>query len=75
MFRRNNRTYNLLLVVVDIFVLLLAFVGAYVARVTLDNRPLLDQVYAYEYLLSSLIILPSDSSIALKVNLLRFVKS
>ncbi len=55
---QNTRFYSLLLVIIDVFILLAAFVAAYVIRVTLDPRPLVAQVYAEEYLLSSLIIIP-----------------
>lgn len=58
MFAKNNRVYNLALMAVDIFVLLLAFVAAYVLRVTLDDRPLLNAVYAYDYLLLSVAVIP-----------------
>lgn len=58
MFRRNNRLYNLMLVVIDVVVLLLAFVGAYIIRVRFDDRPLLSQVFAHDYLLASLVIIP-----------------
>jgi exopolysaccharide biosynthesis polyprenyl glycosylphosphotransferase len=35
-----------------------AFIGAYILRVTFDNRPLVNEVYHAEYLLSSLVIVP-----------------
>lgn len=55
---KNTRTYSLLLILGDMCVLFAAFVGAYILRVTLDNRPLLNDVYAHEYLLLSTIIVP-----------------
>lgn len=55
---RNNRVYNLLLVVVDCFVLLAAFVIAYIVRVSYDDRPLVNEVFANNYLLSVLTIIP-----------------
>ncbi|MDR0591032.1 MAG: sugar transferase [Candidatus Nomurabacteria bacterium] len=55
---KNNRLFSLLLVVLDLAVLTVAFVLAYVARVSYDPRPLLNQMYAGEYLLSLLAIVP-----------------
>lgn len=47
-----------MLLVVDVLVLLLAFVAAYILRVVWDDRPLLDEVYAYEYLLLTVAVIP-----------------
>ncbi len=58
MLTRNSRIYSLLLIFVDVFVLFAAFVGAYILRVIYDPRPLLNEVYADEYLVSSLFIVP-----------------
>ncbi|HMS93605.1 MAG TPA: sugar transferase [Candidatus Saccharibacteria bacterium] len=58
MLSKNSRVYNLLLIVTDIIILFAAFIGAYIARVTFDPRPLVSQIYASEYLLSSLFIVP-----------------
>jgi exopolysaccharide biosynthesis polyprenyl glycosylphosphotransferase len=58
MFTRNGRMYNLLLVIVDIIVLFIAFIGAYVLRVTFDHRPLVSEVYSADYLMASLVIVP-----------------
>lgn len=58
MLTRNSRVYSLLLILADIVVLFAAFIGAYTLRVTFDPRPLVAQVYAAEYLLSALIIVP-----------------
>jgi exopolysaccharide biosynthesis polyprenyl glycosylphosphotransferase len=55
---KNNRLFGLVLVVLDCFVLTTAFVLAYVVRVTFDARPLLNQVYAGQYLVSLLSIVP-----------------
>lgn len=55
---KNTKLYSLILIFVDAFVLLLAFVLAYIIRVQYDPRPLLAPVYAKEFLLSSLIIVP-----------------
>ncbi len=58
MLAKNTKYYSLLLVVIDAIVLLVAFALAYVLRVQYDPRPLLAPVYANEYLVSSLIIVP-----------------
>lgn len=43
---------------VDALVLIVAFVLAYVARVQYDPRPLLHNIYAYDYLFAFLLIVP-----------------
>ena len=58
MLNRNTRFYSLILLIVDTFILLVAFVFAYVLRVQHDPRPLLSDVHAYDYLYSSLLIVP-----------------
>jgi exopolysaccharide biosynthesis polyprenyl glycosylphosphotransferase len=55
---KNTKFYSLLLILADFVVLLVAFGIAYVLRVQYDPRPLLTQVYAHEYLLSFLLIVP-----------------
>lgn len=55
---KNTKFYSLILILTDFFVLLLAFGIAYILRVQYDSRPLTSQVYANEYLLSFLIIVP-----------------
>jgi exopolysaccharide biosynthesis polyprenyl glycosylphosphotransferase len=55
---KNTKFYSLILIFADFFVLLLAFGVAYILRVQYDPRPLANQVYAYEYLLSFLVIVP-----------------
>src|SRR5687768_5114906 len=55
---KNTKFYSLILIFADFFVLLLAFTIAYVLRVQYDDRPLLVDVYAPEYLLSMLSIIP-----------------
>lgn len=42
----------------DFFVLLLAFTAAYILRVQMDNRPLVNPIYAFDYLVMALTILP-----------------
>lgn len=58
MTRRNSKLYSFILMLVDALVLVIAFVSAYIARVVLDTRPLLQEVYKYDYLFSALIIVP-----------------
>jgi len=55
---KNTKFYSLILIIADFFVLLLAFGIAYILRVQYDNRPLLDQVYAVDYFLNFLAIIP-----------------
>jgi len=58
MTRRNSKLYSLTLMVVDALVLITAFVLAYIARVQYDSRPLLHNIYAYDYLFAFLLIVP-----------------
>jgi len=58
MLRKNTKFYSLILIIIDTFVLLVAFTLAYIARVQYDPRPLLHNVYAYDYLFSFLLIVP-----------------
>jgi len=55
---KNTKFYSLILVIIDTFVLLVAFTIAYIARVQYDPRPLLTNIYAYDYLLSFIFIVP-----------------
>ena len=55
---QNSRTHNLILILVDSLVLIAAFVLAYIARVQYDPRPLLHNIYAYDYLFAFLLIVP-----------------
>jgi exopolysaccharide biosynthesis polyprenyl glycosylphosphotransferase len=55
---KNNRLFGLVLIALDFLVLTTAFVLAYIARVAYDPRPLVHQVYAGEYLLALLSIVP-----------------
>lgn len=55
---KNTKFYSLILILTDFVVLLLAFGIAYILRVQYDPRPLANEVYANEYLLSFLIIVP-----------------
>lgn len=55
---KNIKFFSLLLVVTDFVVLLAAFTAAYILRVQLDNRPLVNPVFAIDYLVLALTILP-----------------
>ncbi|HKX72392.1 MAG TPA: sugar transferase [Candidatus Saccharimonadales bacterium] len=55
---RSARAYSLALILGDFFVLLLAFVVAYVIRVRLDTRPLIEQISRDEYLQTALVVIP-----------------
>ncbi len=59
MTRRNSKLYSLILMLVDALVLIVAFVLAYIARVQYDPRPLLHNIYAYDYLFAFLLIVPA----------------
>ncbi len=58
MTRRNSKLYSFILMLVDALVLIAAFVLAYIARVQYDPRPLLHNIYAYDYLFAFLLIVP-----------------
>lgn len=55
---RNTKFYSLLLIIVDTLVLLAAFTLAYVARVQYDSRPLREEVFALEYFVTFLALIP-----------------
>jgi len=55
---KNTKFYSLILILVDTLVLLTAFVAAYVLRVQYDPRPLVANVYAYDYFFAFLLIIP-----------------
>jgi exopolysaccharide biosynthesis polyprenyl glycosylphosphotransferase len=58
MTRRNSKLYSLTLMLVDALVLVAVFAIAYVTRVQYDPRPLLHNIYAYDYMVSFLLIVP-----------------
>lgn len=58
MIRRNSKVYSFTLMIVDALVLMAAFAIAYVVRVQYDPRPLLHNIYAYDYFFSFLLIVP-----------------
>ncbi len=55
---KNTKFYSLILVIADTLVLLGAFSLAYIARVQYDHRPLLSDVYAADYFMAFLTIVP-----------------
>jgi exopolysaccharide biosynthesis polyprenyl glycosylphosphotransferase len=71
MTRRNSKFYSLILMVVDAIVLIAAFVLAYVARVQYDPRPLLHNIYAYDYLFAFLLIVPAWIAVFALIGLYR----
>jgi exopolysaccharide biosynthesis polyprenyl glycosylphosphotransferase len=58
MSRRNSKLYGFILILIDALVLVATFVLAYVARVQYDPRPLVQNIYAYDYLFAFLLIVP-----------------
>jgi len=56
--RYNSKVYGLILILIDVLVLIAAFSVAYIVRVQYDSRPLLENVYAYDFLLTFLVIVP-----------------
>ena len=58
MLARSNKKYSLVLILADMLVLLLGFMLAYLIRVQLDNRPLLNDIYAVEYFTTFLTVVP-----------------
>lgn len=55
---RNVRLYSIALVLGDFFILLAAFILAYIARVQIDNRPLVNEIPAVDFFVTSLTIIP-----------------
>lgn len=56
--KKNSKFFSLVLVIADFAVLLAAFTIAYILRVQIDQRPLVNPIFAFDYLLSVLTILP-----------------
>lgn len=55
---KNTKFYSLILILADFVVLSIAFAAAYILRVQFDPRPLLNQVYAVDYVMTFLFIVP-----------------
>lgn len=55
---RNTKFYSFILVIGDFVILLAAFTIAYIARVQIDDRPLVAPVFALDYIQTVLTILP-----------------
>jgi len=58
MFKRNNRVFDFVCLIYDIVLIIGAFVLSYILRVHHDPRPLLETVYARDFLISTLTIVP-----------------
>lgn len=56
--RQNSKLYSFILILVDTLVLIAAFVLAYTLRTQYDPRPLLHNVYKFDYLFAFLLIVP-----------------
>lgn len=54
----SNLAYALLLVLGDFLAILAAFSVAYILRVKLDDRPLVEQIGSYEYIKAFAVVLP-----------------
>jgi len=59
-FMKNNATfaYAIFLIIGDFFALLAAFTAAYILRVKVDPRPVIEQIPALEYLRAFIVVLP-----------------
>ena len=55
---KNTKFYSLILILADTLVLLAAFTVAYIIRVQIDNRPLVSDVFAIDFLWTALTIVP-----------------
>lgn len=55
---RSAKIFSIVLLVSDFFILLIAFTLAYVLRVRFDERPLVNEVYAMDFLQTCLSIAP-----------------
>lgn len=57
---RNNATfaYAIILVIGDFLALVAAFAAAYILRVKVDPRPLIEQIPAFDYIQAFLVVLP-----------------
>lgn len=55
---RSARLYSITLILGDFFVLLLAFTLAYTLRVIFDQRPLVAQISALDFLRTALVLIP-----------------
>ena len=45
---KNTKLYSVILMTADFFVLLAAFTAAYIIRVQIDNRPLVNEVLSFD---------------------------
>ncbi|EDK72475.1 Undecaprenyl-phosphate galactose phosphotransferase [candidate division TM7 genomosp. GTL1] len=56
--RRNTKFFSIILILADIMTLLVAFMLAYISRTQFDSRPLVNEVYAIDFFLTFLSIVP-----------------
>ncbi|HYG84407.1 MAG TPA: sugar transferase [Verrucomicrobiae bacterium] len=55
---RNAKLYSILLILADVITLFGAFMLAYVLRTQFDSRPLVNEVYAIDFMLTFLVVAP-----------------
>lgn len=55
---RSARLYSIALLIGDFIILLGAFTLAYIVRVQFDSRPLVAQIHAVQFLVTSLVLIP-----------------
>lgn len=55
---KNTKLYSVILMTADFLVLLAAFTAAYILRVQVDSRPLVSDIYSFDYFVMALTILP-----------------
>lgn len=55
---KNTKLYSVILMTADFLVLLAAFTAAYIIRVQMDNRPLVNEVLSFDYAVMAITILP-----------------
>lgn len=55
---KNARSYSIALIIADFIILVFAFSLAYIIRTQFDARPLVDEVYAVDFLISAIILAP-----------------
>ncbi|RWZ78341.1 MAG: sugar transferase [Candidatus Microsaccharimonas sossegonensis] len=58
MSRQNSKLYSFILILIDALVLIVTFGLAYITRVRYDPRPLLHNIYAFDYLFAFILIVP-----------------
>lgn len=59
MLSKNTKFYSVIVITADFLVLLIAFTVAYILRVQVDHRPLVNPVLSFDYAAMALTILPA----------------